>query len=102
MERCVSAWKTQAGTPVAPFIFKYLFLALAGDLLEMSQPNAPTARTRVIREPERGVYDRETAYKILDEAFICHVGFVSADGQPFVIPTSYGRDGDNLYIHGSA
>ena len=68
----------------------------------MSQPNVPTARTRVIREPERGMYDRETAYKILDEAFICHVGFVSADGQPFVIPTSYGRDGDNLYIHGSA
>lgn len=68
----------------------------------MSESNIPTARTRVIREPERGVYDREAAYQILDEAFICHVGFVTADGQPFVIPTSYGRDGDNLYIHGSA
>ena len=68
----------------------------------MSQPHVPTARTRVVREPDRGVYDRETAYKILDEAFICHVGFVSADGQPFVIPTSYGRDGDCLYVHGSA
>jgi nitroimidazol reductase NimA-like FMN-containing flavoprotein (pyridoxamine 5'-phosphate oxidase superfamily) len=67
----------------------------------MSQPNAPSPRTRVIREPERGVYDRETAYKILDEGFICHVGFV-ADGQPFVIPTAYGRSGDSLYIHGSA
>jgi hypothetical protein len=67
----------------------------------MPEPNTPTARTRVVREPERGVYDRATAYQILDEAFICHVGFL-ADGQPFVIPTSYGRVGDNLYIHGSA
>jgi hypothetical protein len=55
----------------------------------------------VVREAERGVYDRETVYRILDEGFICHVGFV-VDGQPFVIPTSYGRSGDNLYIHGSA
>jgi nitroimidazol reductase NimA-like FMN-containing flavoprotein (pyridoxamine 5'-phosphate oxidase superfamily) len=55
----------------------------------------------VTREPERAVYDRAVAYQILDEGFICHVGFV-ADGQPFVIPTSYGRSGDNLYIHGSA
>jgi hypothetical protein len=47
------------------------------------------------------VYDRAAAYKILDEGFICHVGFV-VDGQPFVIPTGYGRVGDNLYIHGSA
>jgi uncharacterized protein len=61
----------------------------------------PTARTRVVREPHRGVYDRDTTYKILDEAFICHVGFVT-DGQPFVVPTGYGRSGDNLYIHGSA
>jgi len=66
---------------------------------QMSHP--PTERTRVIREHERGVYDRETAYKILDEGFICHVGFVQ-DGQPFVIPTGYGRIGDALYIHGSA
>jgi uncharacterized protein len=67
----------------------------------MSQPYTPTPRTRVTREPERGVYEREAAYRILDEGFLCHVGFV-ADGQPFVIPTSYGRSGDNLYIHGSA
>jgi uncharacterized protein len=67
----------------------------------MPQPYTPTARTRITREPERAVYDRAAAYKILDESFICHVGFV-ADGQPFVIPTSYGRQGDNLYIHGSA
>lgn len=67
----------------------------------MSENFIPTARTRVVREPHRGIYDRETAYKILDEGFICHVGFV-VDGQPFVIPTGYGRHEDNLYIHGSA
>jgi nitroimidazol reductase NimA-like FMN-containing flavoprotein (pyridoxamine 5'-phosphate oxidase superfamily) len=61
----------------------------------------PTPRTRVVREPQRAVYDRDTVNQILDEAFLCHVGFV-ADGQPYVIPTSYGRDGDVLYIHGSA
>ncbi len=61
----------------------------------------PTPRTRVVREPERGVYDRATAYEILDEGFLCHVGF-SVDGQPYVIPTSYGREGAKLYIHGSA
>jgi len=67
----------------------------------MAEPYSPTARTRVTREPERGVYDRAAAYRLLDEAFICHVGFV-VDNQPFVIPTGYGRSGDNLYIHGSA
>lgn len=67
----------------------------------MSETQIPTARTRVVREAHRGVYDRETAYRILDEGFLCHIGFV-ADGQPYVIPTSYGRSGDNLYVHGSA
>jgi uncharacterized protein len=67
----------------------------------MSQPHTPTPRTRLVREADRAVYDRETAYRILDEGFLCHVGFV-ADGQPFVIPTSYGRKDDSLYIHGSA
>jgi len=61
----------------------------------------PSARTRVVREADRAVYDRETVYRILDEGFICHIGFV-VDGQPFVIPTSYGRQGASLYIHGSA
>jgi nitroimidazol reductase NimA-like FMN-containing flavoprotein (pyridoxamine 5'-phosphate oxidase superfamily) len=61
----------------------------------------PTPRTRVVREPQRAVYDRDAVNQILDEAFLCHIGFV-ADGQPYVIPTSYGRDGDVLYIHGSA
>jgi hypothetical protein len=55
----------------------------------------------VVREAHRGIYERAAAYEVLDEGFICHVGFV-VDGQPFVIPTGYGRTGDNLYIHGSA
>jgi nitroimidazol reductase NimA-like FMN-containing flavoprotein (pyridoxamine 5'-phosphate oxidase superfamily) len=67
----------------------------------MSQPYIRTPRTRLVREADRAVYDREAAYHILDEGFLCHVGFV-ADGQPFVIPTSYGRKDDSLYIHGSA
>lgn len=67
----------------------------------MSNNSVPTPRTRVVREPDRGVYDRETVNRILDEGFLCHIGFV-VDGQPFVIPTSYGRDGDVLYVHGSA
>jgi nitroimidazol reductase NimA-like FMN-containing flavoprotein (pyridoxamine 5'-phosphate oxidase superfamily) len=67
----------------------------------MSQPSAPSPRTRLVREADRAVYDRAAANKILDEGFICHVGFM-VDGQPFVIPTGYGRVDDNLYIHGSA
>ncbi len=67
----------------------------------MSSNLMPTPRTRIVREPDRGVYDRDTINLILDEAFLCHVGFV-VGGQPFVIPTSYGRDRDTLYIHGSA
>jgi uncharacterized protein len=67
----------------------------------MSETQMPTARSRVVREAERAVYDRETIYRILDEGFLCHVGF-AVDGQPFVIPTSYGRKEASLYIHGSA
>jgi len=67
----------------------------------MSETQLPTARTRVVREAVRAVYDREAVYRIFDEAFLCHVGFVH-DGQPFVIPTSYGRKDASLYIHGSA
>jgi uncharacterized protein len=62
---------------------------------------SPTERTQVRRLPKRGNYDRETVYRILDEAMICHVGFV-VDGQPYVIPTGYGRNGDTLYIHGAS
>jgi uncharacterized protein len=67
----------------------------------MADNHVPSARTRVVREPHRGMYDRATAYKILDEALVCHIGF-TIDGQPFVIPTGYGRAGDDLYVHGSA
>src|SRR5579863_6797959 len=62
---------------------------------------APSERTQIKRLPKRGHYDRETVFKILDEAFVCHVGFV-VDGQPYVIPTNFGRSGDTLYLHGSA
>lgn len=59
-----------------------------------------TPRTQVRRAPKRGQYDRDTVYAILDAGLICHVGF-AIEGQPFVIPTAYGRRGDRLYIHGS-
>jgi nitroimidazol reductase NimA-like FMN-containing flavoprotein (pyridoxamine 5'-phosphate oxidase superfamily) len=61
----------------------------------------PTQRTQVKRLPDRGAYDSETVFKILDEGLICHVGF-SVDGQPYVIPTGFARVEDTLYIHGSA
>jgi len=61
----------------------------------------PTERTQVKRLPKRGRYDEETVFQILDSAFVCHVGFV-VDGQPFVIPTNYGRSGNTLYLHGSS
>ena len=61
---------------------------------------APTERTTLKRLPKRGEYERESVYGILDEGFVCHVGFV-VEGQPFVIPTAYGRVGDTLYLHGS-
>lgn len=67
----------------------------------MNDSIKPTERTRVKRLPKRGNYDREVINAILDEGFICHVGFV-ADGQPYVIPTGYARIGNDLYIHGSA
>src|SRR5689334_6880893 len=59
-----------------------------------------TDRTKLKRLPKRGHFDRETVYKILDEGFICHIGFV-VDGHPVVIPTGYARVDDKLYIHGS-
>lgn len=67
----------------------------------MEEILTPTERTRVVREPQRGVYDREAIYKILDEGLVCHVGFVGGE-QPFVIPTLYARVGDAIYFHGSA
>lgn len=61
---------------------------------------APSPRTEVRRYPERAVYDRETIDHILDEALVCHLGFIS-DGAPVVIPTIHARAGDVLYFHGS-
>jgi nitroimidazol reductase NimA-like FMN-containing flavoprotein (pyridoxamine 5'-phosphate oxidase superfamily) len=58
-------------------------------------------RTRVVREAVRAVYNRDAIYEILDEAFVCHVGFVQ-DAQPFVIPTMFARIADAIYFHGSA
>jgi uncharacterized protein len=65
------------------------------------QAITPTERTRVRRHAERGVYDLEQIYSILDEGYICHLGFV-VDSQSFVIPTAYGRSGNQIYVHGSA
>jgi nitroimidazol reductase NimA-like FMN-containing flavoprotein (pyridoxamine 5'-phosphate oxidase superfamily) len=62
--------------------------------------NTLTDRTRVVRLPKRGVYDRPVIDAILDEALYCHVGF-AVDGQPYVIPTIHCRVGDLLYLHGS-
>ena len=67
----------------------------------MPENFTPTERTRVVREPHRGAYDRETIDKILDEALVCHVGF-TVDSQPYVIPTLFARVGDAIYFHGSA
>jgi hypothetical protein len=60
-----------------------------------------TKRTQLRRLPKRGVFDRETIYKILDEGFVCHVGFTIGD-RTFVIPTGYARVGDRLLVHGSS
>ena len=59
-----------------------------------------TPRTTLKRLPKRGSHERDTIDQILDEGFICHVGF-AIEGQPFVIPTGYARAGDKLIIHGS-
>ena len=59
-----------------------------------------TQRTTLKRLPQRGSFERQQINAILDEGFICHVGF-AVDGQPFVIPTGYARSGDTLIIHGS-
>ncbi len=60
-----------------------------------------TNRTQIKRAPKRGCYDFATVAQILDEGLVCHVGFV-VEGQPFVIPTAYGRVDDRLYIHGAS
>jgi nitroimidazol reductase NimA-like FMN-containing flavoprotein (pyridoxamine 5'-phosphate oxidase superfamily) len=60
-----------------------------------------TERSQLRRLPKRGSHESEAIYAILDAGFLAHVGF-QVNGQPFVIPTLYGRDGDKLYMHGSA
>ncbi|MDJ1499052.1 pyridoxamine 5'-phosphate oxidase family protein [Xanthocytophaga agilis] len=65
-----------------------------------SQTFEQTERTTLTRSLKRGTYDKQTIYDILDESLVCHVSYVQ-NGQPFMIPISYGRMDDKLYIHGS-
>jgi len=65
------------------------------------ETRSPTDRTRVRRLPDRGAYDRETIFAILDTGFVCHVGIVES-GSPVVIPTAYARVGDDIVLHGSS
>ena len=57
-------------------------------------------KSTVRRLPKRGRYDRHTIHAILDEGLICHVG-LAVDGEPYVLPMSYARDGERLLLHGS-
>jgi uncharacterized protein len=66
----------------------------------MSDQLTPTDRTKVRRLPDRGRFDRATVNEVIDEAYLAHVGFV-VDGEPRVLPMTYGRDGDVLYLHGA-
>ncbi|MFK4227690.1 pyridoxamine 5'-phosphate oxidase family protein [Streptomyces sp. NPDC019890] len=70
--------------------------------MEYAMPDAyePTERTVPTRAKERAAYDRELVHSILDEAYVCHLGFVR-DGAPVVLPTLFARVDDNLYVHGS-
>ena len=78
-----------------------LNLSIREDGMKRTRRFVPTERTTVKRLPKRAFYQRKIIYDILDEGFICHVGFVDRD-HPVVIPTAYGRIADTLYIHGSA
>lgn len=69
-------------------------------MTSMSDQLTPTDRTKVRRLPDRGSFDRATVNEVVDEAYIAHVGFV-VDGQPRVLPMTYGRDDDVLYLHGA-
>ncbi|WP_037856478.1 pyridoxamine 5'-phosphate oxidase family protein [Streptomyces sp. NRRL S-340] len=60
----------------------------------------PTDRTVPTRSAQKASYDKELVHAILDEAYVCHLGFVR-DGAPVVLPTLYGRVGERLYVHGS-
>jgi nitroimidazol reductase NimA-like FMN-containing flavoprotein (pyridoxamine 5'-phosphate oxidase superfamily) len=67
----------------------------------VTDASAPSARTQVRRHRERGAYEREQIEAILDEGMVCHVA-CTVDGQAWMLPTAYGRDGDVLYLHGAA
>ena len=71
----------------------------------LTEPSLPafktTKRNRVVRRPQRGRYDKKTVYDILDLALLCHIAYV-IDGQPYCTPTSFWREGDHLYWHGSS
>ncbi|MEA2558210.1 MAG: uncharacterized protein QOG88_1748 [Actinomycetota bacterium] len=68
----------------------------------VDMPEAPSARSRIRRLPERGVYDPATIYEVLDQALICHVAIADVDGgAPHLIPTIHTRIEDTLYLHGS-
>ncbi|MFD5130312.1 pyridoxamine 5'-phosphate oxidase family protein [Streptomyces olindensis] len=76
---------------------------MQGSTRTPSQPATaypPTDRTVPTRSPDRASYDRELVHAILDEAYVCHLGFVR-DGAPVVLPTLYARVGERLYVHGS-
>jgi nitroimidazol reductase NimA-like FMN-containing flavoprotein (pyridoxamine 5'-phosphate oxidase superfamily) len=66
----------------------------------MTETYTPTERTQVKRRSMRGVYDKSRVHAILDEGFVCHVGFV-VDGCQVVFPTAYARFRDQIYLHGS-
>jgi uncharacterized protein len=71
----------------------------------MTAPYSPTPRTTLHRRPARGSYDRPVVHAILDEALVCHLGFAvggdPGEPQPFVVPTTFVRDGEALFVHGS-
>lgn len=67
----------------------------------MSSDFTPTERSEVRRRPQRAAYDEASVFAILDASLLAHVGYV-IDGQPFVTPTSFWREGRTLYWHGSA
>lgn len=66
-----------------------------------SQTYSKTDKTRVRRAHKRARYDREAVHAVLDAGFICHIAYV-IDGQPFVTPTAYWREGERVYWHGSS
>src|SRR3954453_1028682 len=76
--------------------------AMQGTTAPTPEPTAyaPTERTVPSRNRDRASYDRELVHGILDEGYVCHLGFVR-DGAPVVLPTLYGRIGGRLYLHGS-